>query len=197
MTAASFAPAASADDAQESSAGTMNLTNTVQNSALDATGEWAGVRFRSVTIPKGAVITSAFLQLVPDAGAGVGDDPDVTIYGQAADNAGAFTSSTNDISSRSRTTASVNWAATGLGQDAYVNSADISTIIQEIVDRSGWAAGNALVILLTTRAADANRDLRFYMYDNGSNYPLLAVTFYKKSYHYRRACSPLRIWRRA
>ena len=77
----------------------------------------------------------------------------LAIQGQAADRPATFSSSTGDISSRLRTTASVGWVPPpwptvqvhGPGQ----RTPDISSIVREIVARPGWSAGNALVVIIT------------------------------------------------
>ncbi|MCE5336766.1 MAG: hypothetical protein LLG06_19485, partial [Desulfobacteraceae bacterium] len=53
------------------------------------------------------------------------------------------------ISARNKTAATVSypdvptWVTTG----AYYDSADLTGIVQEIVDRTGWTAGNAMVVI--------------------------------------------------
>lgn len=72
--------------------------------------------------------------------------------GQAIDNAPAF-SSTAKISTRTLTSATVNWvppawvAAGDAG--AVQQTPDLAAVIQEIVNRSGWSSGNALAIVVT------------------------------------------------
>ena len=69
---------------------------------------------------------------------------------QDADNPGNFsadTHSTFDVRWDARTTARVDWDDAGSWvTDAEYNSPDIKTVIQEIVNRIGWASGNAIVI---------------------------------------------------
>ncbi|HEY8059832.1 MAG TPA: hypothetical protein VID94_13810, partial [Acidimicrobiales bacterium] len=76
----------------------------------------------------------------------------LTIAGQAADNAPTFTGVNADVSSRPRTTATVHWApppwrtvhAAGTRQ----RTPDLSTVIDQIVGRPGWAPGNALALVI-------------------------------------------------
>jgi len=117
-----------------------------------------GARFNKLTIPKGATITKAYVVFEADeVGASKNINPCVlTIQGQAADNAPEFANNTttpNLLSGRPTTTASVTWSPPdwmvehekGAGQ----TTPDIKAIIQEIVNRSGWASGNSIVILIT------------------------------------------------
>jgi hypothetical protein len=72
---------------------------------------------------------------------------------QAADSAATFTTAGFGISSRPRTSASVSWAApewlvfgeAGLRQ----RTPNLSSLLQEVVSRPGWASGNALALIVT------------------------------------------------
>ena len=69
--------------------------------------------------------------------------------------------STNDISNRNTTTAAVSWnniASWDLLQ-AKEQTPDLSSIVQEIVDRGGWVTGNSMSFIITgsgQRVAEAN-----------------------------------------
>lgn len=169
--------AASEDDASEDLESIVSTTGSALGNALDSTLEWVGLRFRAVTIPPGAVINSASISVVPiNTGS---DEPLVTIYGEAADDAAAFVDATTaTISTRSRTTASVAWSSANLGATGTSrhNSPDIAAIIQEIIDRPGWASGNALNILIQG-GATSTRDLTFWAFDFGDRIPELDITY--------------------
>lgn len=175
---------ASSDDAQESS-GTMNLTATTLNANF--TTHISGMRFLNVTIPQGATITAATLDIYLTSTSY--DDPDVNIRGEDADNPGTFTSTTNNISNRAMTTATVNWIASTLGTGTKT-SPDISSIVQEIVDRSGWASGNAMVIFINGNNSASL--LRWSSADGANPTPTLTVTYSTstgitlKADHYRK-----------
>jgi hypothetical protein len=110
-----------------------------------------GVRFVSVSIPQGAIITNAFIEFTTDeTDSGV---TNLVVEGEDEDNAARFTNVDGQMATRTRTTASVAWdnvpawgevGETGVKQQ----TPDIKTVVQEIVDRSGWA-GNAMVFLIT------------------------------------------------
>jgi hypothetical protein len=110
-----------------------------------------GVRFLNVSIPQGAIITNAFIEFTTDETDS--EDTDLVIEGEADDNAARFTNVAGQMATRTRTTASVAWdnvpawgtvGETGVKQQ----TPDVKTIVQEIVDRSGWA-GNAMVFFIT------------------------------------------------
>lgn len=110
---------------------------------------YVGLRFQNVTVPPGATIVNAYLEF--RSAANDSSSTDLIIHGQDADNPGTF-SGNSDVSNRlnsSATSATVNWnnvsAWSFLG--AY-QSPDISSIVQEIVDRGGWNSGNAMALLI-------------------------------------------------
>lgn len=161
MATFSTSVAASSDDAIENvSTGNVNRTANIEASAIYL----AGLRFTNVTIPQGATITSATLDVVVNNS--TSDIPDIDTYCQAADNAAAFSTTPYDISSRALTTAKGQWivASPGTGSGAKT-SPDFSAPLQELVNRPGWASGNAAVFLMYNRGSS---DFRFQSYDTGT-----------------------------
>ncbi|MBL4822842.1 MAG: hypothetical protein JKX90_04870 [Colwellia sp.] len=106
-----------------------------------------GMRFKSVDIPKGATINSAYIEFVTDE-----IDSGTTtlvIVGEGDDSPKKFKNGNRNISKRTKTSASVNWAPSAWNSiNELHQTPDISTIIQEIVDRTGWAANNNLVLIV-------------------------------------------------
>jgi hypothetical protein len=143
--------AASADDAEES-AGAVALANPVLKMVNRAgVNQTVGLRFAGLSIPKGATIQSAYIQFqcnTKTIGAA-----SLTIEGQAADNPGTFAKTTNNISSRPRTTADVTWVpapwATVGAHGSDEQTPDLASVLQELVNRAGWGSGNAMVIIIT------------------------------------------------
>ena len=162
--------AASSDDARQSGgSGTMNLTGSTINSG--ATNTWIGLRFTNVTIPAGSTINSAYISVRTTTE----DDPDLDIYGEDTDDAATFTTTNNDISGRTLTTAKVNWTATNIGTATWCNSPDIATVIQEIIDRAGWSSGNDIAIILDTLSASG---MIIRAYDGGTgDYPSITIDY--------------------
>ena len=106
-----------------------------------------GMRFQSVDIPQGATITSAYIEFETDE-----TDSGTTtlvIVGEDGDSPKEFKNGKKNISKRTKTSASVNWNPSAWNTvDELHQTPDISTIIQEIVDRTGWAANNNVVIIV-------------------------------------------------
>jgi hypothetical protein len=144
---------ASSDDAEESSVdGSVALANPALK-IVNRAGviQTVGLRFAGLSIPKGATIQSAYIQFqcrVQTTAAA-----SLLIEGQAADNAATFAKITNNISSRTRTSADVGWVPAPWGtvgaQGPDQQTPDLASVMQEIVNRSGWNAGNAMAFIVT------------------------------------------------
>jgi hypothetical protein len=144
---------AGSDDAEESSVdGSVALANPALK-IVNRAGviQIVGLRFAGLSIPKGATIQSAYIQFqcrVQTTGAA-----SLLIEGQAADNPGTFTKTTNNISSRSRTSADVTWVPAPWGtvgaQGSDQQTPGLTGVMQEIVNRTGWTSGNSMVFIVT------------------------------------------------
>ena len=154
--------AASADDAEESSVdGSVALANPALR-IVNRAGviQTIGLRFAGLSIPQGATIQSAYIQFqcrVQTTAAA-----SLLIQGQAADNAATFAKITNNISSRARTSANVGWVPAPWGtvgaQGPDQQTPDLTSVMQEIVNRSLWASGNSMAFIITgtgVRTAEA------------------------------------------
>lgn len=144
---------ASDDDAEEyKSDGSVDLTSADLEFCVEEwpwplsdEDQWLGLRFQGIDIPNGAIVNSAYIEFTADESQSSGAS--MTIYGQDDDNPSSFSGSSNDISSRTRTGASVTWSPNGwsseeIGPDTQTD--DLSSIIQEIIDRPGWVPGNSM-----------------------------------------------------
>ena len=144
------------DDAVETlpSGLVATVSQTIEMNYLDGANQVVGIRFSNVPIPKGVKILMAHVQL--HAAGECAGRASFLISGQAADNALTFTSSKHDISGRPKTTASVRWdpadwqygELTAMAGNTDQMTPELRTIVQEIVNRSGWQQGSAIVITL-------------------------------------------------
>ncbi len=152
------------DDAEEGASGGVGLTSSDLELVYNNTNQTVGMRFTRVDIPQGATIIDAYIQFqVDDVSTGASS---LLIQGEAAEDAGTFTSRHRDISGRPPTIASEVWTppdwtrAGEAGPDQQ--TPDISSVIQEIVDQQGWRSGNSLAIMITgtgTRSAESYNGL--------------------------------------
>ncbi|MCB0581040.1 MAG: metallophosphoesterase, partial [Phaeodactylibacter sp.] len=145
--------ATGSDDAEERPTGSVSVTNSDLELCNDpgVGDQIIGLRFTGLNIPPGAAITEARIRFTADEN--VNDNPcSLTIYGQASDNAAAFTTATRNVSSRLRTSASAlwqpaNWLAVGDAGTAQ-QTVDIAPVIQEIINRPGYSAGSAIALII-------------------------------------------------
>ena len=148
-------------------------------------GVTQALRFTNVTIPVGATITSARLTVYTNANMGGASSNDkVRVRGEAADNPAAISSS-SDAQTRyaNLTTASVDWyvwEANGpiTGADQPVLSPSLNTVVQELVDRVGWASGNAMLFFAHDLGTyDNSLAMRSYYNGASGTYPRLEVSW--------------------
>lgn len=167
------------DDAEEYSSGAMSLNHNTIDLVYysSSTGnQTVGLRFSGIPIPAGAIITNAYIQF------GVSKKSttacSLTIKGQAIGNAATFASTSKNVSSRTKTTASVPWSPAGWSTVGAMGTAqqtpDLKTIVQEILGTSGWTNGNSMAFIISgtgTRTA--------YSYEgNSSRSAQLNIKYY-------------------
>jgi PKD repeat protein len=139
------------DDVEERATGSMYLNSSDIELVFDSDNQTDGLRFTNVLIPSHATVTGAYVQFEADETQS--EATSLLVQGQAADNAATFTSTTRNVSGRPRTAASATWspqAWTLVGEAGpKQRTPDLSAVVQEIVNRSGWVSGNALAIIIS------------------------------------------------
>ena len=113
-------------------------------------------RFQNIAVPQGATIETASFKVYWEAGS----SRTFKVIGLDNDDAPRPTDDTH-ANHDSETTASVDWTI-DTSEGAY--TAEVKTIIQEIVDKSGWSSGNAIMLMVrldepylnSTKDRDAN-----------------------------------------
>jgi hypothetical protein len=141
---------AGSDDAEEKSL-RMSLTSSSLNLVEDKGVQTVGMRFNRINIPRGATISNAHIQFQTDKASN--KSTSLVIQGEATDSSTTFLNANGNISSRPRTTASVTWnppAWNTVGEAGpSQRTPNLSTIVQQIVNRPGWAADNSLALIVT------------------------------------------------
>ena len=139
-----------------------------------------GLRFTNMTIPPrqddhAGVCTVHGQRPYPGV-----EPPNLTIKGFAQDNTAAFTTATSNISSRPVTTAAVTgwnpplWSTVGAaGPDQQ--TPELKTVIQQIVNRAGWASGDALGLVVSSPTNGVNREAETY--EAGAGQAVLHVEY--------------------
>jgi len=179
------------DDAEEEVAGggmdrgSSDLELGHEGAASATSLQIVALRFPGVDIPKGSAITKAYVQFAVDD-----KDNDyhtlpvsLLVGGQLSPDPVDFSSANPNISSRPATTASVVWDVPvwGVfqGRSLAQRTPDVSRVVQEIINQDGWAAGNAIVIILKDNPANPSQGCREAEAFEGDNAyaPLLHIEY--------------------
>ena len=140
------------DDCREINDTTFDGTaTTVTAGYSDPDSNDAAFRWQSLNIAQAASITSAKLSLYLTSSPGTFS---ANIRGIDEDNTATWSAGSRP-SQRTKTTATIN--ANEANWNNWVNDAwvdiDITSVIQEIIDRGGWAANNALAVVIENTAS--------------------------------------------
>lgn len=129
------------DDGFVTNTGTLSATTTGAVFAVSASGYSGFIRFSSVSVPQGAMISSASMSI--SSWKATASGPQCTLSAVASDNP-STPASGSSVTGATSTVASVAWS------NASVQNVtpDLSAVIQEIVNRPGWVSGNAIMILV-------------------------------------------------
>lgn len=106
----------------------------------------AGWRFQTVAIPNAATIDTAYINCYTEYNNLNSQPVEAHVWGEDVDDAATFSTRANFVG-RGRTTANIDWTIAN-GDDSWHQSPEIKTIIQEIVDRGGWATGQDMVVFI-------------------------------------------------
>jgi len=156
------------------SSGAVSLTETILSPGSHGSNdEWSvAARFPAVAVAQGATIIAATFSMKAQASYSSGGTIAYLVSAHAADNAGALTSTSGNLNTtaRPRTTAvSGTWTQSGVvGGTRY--SIDVTSVVQEIVNRAGWVSGNAIVILVDTATTTTLGEWQdYYSWDDATN----------------------------
>jgi subtilisin-like proprotein convertase family protein len=139
----------SADDAEQvESTGTTIINSTALELLYIGSQQQIGLRYQAVVIPKGALITSAYLEFTASVTSATAVN--LNIYGEANDNTVAYVAAVgnNNISARPRTFANTAWTLGAWTSGTAYQSPSITSVVQEIINRDNWASNNAMAFIL-------------------------------------------------
>lgn len=168
--------AAGSDDAEEeNNTSAADLTsNDLDMAASGSVVRRVGLRFTNIAIPKDASIQSAYLEF--RAAGNSNSAVNLTINGQAVDDAPTFASADNNISGRAKTAATVTWSPSAWVDNTTYRSTNVGPIVQELVNRGGWARGNDMVFIIDGSSTTNYRSADSYNGSSG-NAPKLIVNY--------------------
>ncbi len=153
-----FGPSTVAQDVEEQNAGSPLNDGTylarIEIGRNSANTWHGGFRWTGVNVPQGATITTAKLDvlIIPTVWAGYV----VGVYCEDADNAAAFSGS-HRPSQVTPTTAKSTISASDqtIGTAQTTVPITVTSLVQEIVDRTGWSNGNAMNFVMLNEAGGA------------------------------------------
>lgn len=143
------------DDVEEAEDGSMDTSSSDLEITVDGDNQQVGLRFDSVAVPKGAIITGAYIQFSCDE-----DDADdnsetfnVNIYAEDVADSSVFTEEDYSVSSRVKSAATVLWSgipawAVHAGSEDE-RTPDLMELVQNLVNMEDWTSGNAMTFILT------------------------------------------------
>jgi hypothetical protein len=109
-----------------------------------------GIRFRGLNTPKSATVDNAYIQFQTDETKSAGY-VELTARALASDNPGQWNGNYG-VSSPAKTTAFTTWIPPNwntVGQAGANERLDVTSIVQEIVNRPGWNPGNSIAFSIT------------------------------------------------
>lgn len=139
-----------------------------------------GLRYLGLNIPNAATILTADIQFhVDEVSSGT---LEVTFHGEDEDSSSVFLPLTDfDLSSRTKTTASVNWVVPSWPiiseEGAAQLTPDLSSIIQEIVDRPLWVSGNDLSLFIDAWPDNTGTRTAESLNGEPTNAPIITITW--------------------
>ncbi len=157
--------ASGTDDAEQTvSNGNIQLASGDLDMPLDGnTHKLVGLRFTNVTVPKGAIIEAASIQLRSDDIGSAATT--LTIGAQAVADAPGFTATKYDLSNRTLLSQTVQWipapwTVRNQAGPAQQTPSLVPLIEQLVSSSSNWVSGNAMVFVISgtttgTRVADS------------------------------------------
>lgn len=108
-----------------------------------------GIRFQNIQIAQGLSITKAYLRFTTDESSS--DHTNLNIFAENSTNAMSFDNN-NLISTRQLSNSSVNWQPeawlTPNESSIKQQTPDISELVQQVVDQSGWKQGNSMAFVI-------------------------------------------------
>tara|TARA_A200000159_G_scaffold106627_1_gene99325 strand:+ start:2511 stop:6584 length:4074 start_codon:yes stop_codon:yes gene_type:complete len=138
----------------------------------------SGMRFETLQIPQGATIVSANIRFTSE-GFNIADTS-LVISAEAQADSTAFSTSSNNLSSRPKTATNVEWVAGSSFPTTgeVITTPDISGVIQEVVNLNDWCGGKDLNVLIEGTSITGLSDRRVRAIDEGlSGAPQLVVSY--------------------
>ena len=135
----------------------------------------AGIRFTAVPIPQGATISSATFDI--SSRANTSTAVNLKLYAEDVDDGTTFSEVAANFTSRSLTSSSIDWdISASWSTDNWYSSPDISSVIQEIVNKGGWSSGNDINIMIKDDGSSSTNNRSIHTNDSDFS-PRLDITY--------------------
>ncbi len=144
---------------------------------------YIGMRFTNVNVPKDAVITKAYMVLTGYSyHSGTAS---MKISGAAVDDADDFSPYSRYMLRNMPKTGNVSWSMPRFYENWTYESPDLTSIVQSIVNRGGWSAGNDMMMIFSDFYGDrgaysvngsASKAPQLYIEFNGGATPGVSAT---------------------
>jgi hypothetical protein len=145
----------------------INLTSALLYLGNNGASTDIGMRFQGVSIPNGATVSTSYVVLTAGNN-NTEDSMKVNLSAQQSATAATF-STYADYSGRTHTTATVSWNfTTDWVMDTAYNSAEIKTIIQELVNDYGGLSSSNIVIFAEDNGSTVAAIRYPYSYDGST-----------------------------
>jgi type IV pilus assembly protein PilY1 len=165
------------DDAYEI-ASSVNTSSTILKLSQSTNAVTLGLRYQDLNIPRGAVITNAYIRFSSSAfNSGA---TNITFSGELVGDSITFSETSNNISARTKTSNSVLWDTDNDWpvSNGTIVSPDLSSILQEIVDQSEWCGGNSLNIIVDGEGISTSSERVSPAFEDGEGLgPQLVVVY--------------------
>ncbi len=139
------------DDAEEDEKGEVDLSSSDLELVEDSGPQTVGVRFNNINLARGTKIRGAYLQFTCDEASK--DETALRVAIEDSANAKRFSTSSHDISSRTKSKAEVLWNPaewkTEKEATEIQRSPDVAALAQSVVDQADWRPGNSMVFLIS------------------------------------------------
>ncbi len=141
-----------ADDVEENQNGSLYANSSDLEMVYDSYNsngyQKIGLRFRSVDIPKNAIINNAYLQFTADESNSTGASLEISLHDSS--NSPVFSSS-NNVSSRVTFSDKVTWQPSSWSSNqsnTAQRSPNLNSILQNLVNKSNWKSGNNMSFII-------------------------------------------------
>lgn len=161
------------DDGREhNTTGAITLGRVYLELAGKSSEKYHAVRFGEIDIPPNAVISDAYIEFYAYGSSSAGN---MNIKAEIGD-AGTYTTSARNISSRSYSAGSVSWTTEAWKSREVKRTPNLKTIIEENLASGKWFQKNGMAFLI--EGLTGNEGAAAYAYEGGSSYrPKLIINY--------------------